>query len=130
MVEPHTEQTAFSPASTMGGGKRKRSGTRHKRPGNRKRSGTRHKRPVMSDDGMYHIKGKKYAQLFGSRQKVWNGTAYKTSGNLTKKDLVQNSRRRIVSRKKYIQGKRERKTNKRLFKHYTAKKGKFGAVKK
>jgi hypothetical protein len=41
-----------------------------------------------------------------------------------------NKRRRIVSRKKFNQSKREHRQNKRLFKDYTAKKGKFGAVKK
>jgi len=90
----------------------------------------RHKRPVKSDDGSYSVKGKTYKLLFGSRQQVWNGTAYKTSGNLVKGDLVQNDRRRIVSRKKYIQGKRELKSKSRLFKNYTAKKGHFGPVKR
>ena len=61
---------------------------------------------------------------------IWNGTAYKTTGNLVKTDLVQNSRRRIVSKKKYLQGKKERKTKSRLFKKYTAKKGQFGPVKR
>ena len=89
------------------------------------------KRPVRNpEDGHYHLAGKKFKELFGSRQQVWNGTAYKTSGNLTKGDLVQNDRRRIVSRKKYLQGKRELKSKSRLFKNYTAKKGHFGPVKR
>tara|TARA_B100001093_G_scaffold401664_1_gene389339 strand:+ start:125 stop:463 length:339 start_codon:yes stop_codon:yes gene_type:complete len=98
--------------------------------GKKNRTVKRHKRPVRGNDGKFHIKGKKYAELFGSRQKVWNGTAYKTTGNLVKTDLVQNSRRRIVSKKKYYQGKKERKTKSRLFKKYTAKKGQFGPVKR
>ena len=98
--------------------------------GSHNKTQKRHKRPVKSDDGSYSVKGKIYKLLFGSRQQVWNGTAYKTSGNLTKGDLVQNDRRRIVSKKKYMQGKRELKSKSRLFKNYTAKKGHFGPVKR
>ena len=33
------------------------------------------KRPVRnSEDGHYHLAGKKFKELFGSRQQVWNGT--------------------------------------------------------
>lgn len=84
------------------------------------------KRPHRSEDGHYHIQGKKYPQLFGSRQQVMNGTAYKTSGELTKSHLMMNKWGRIVSRKKHATAKKE----KRLLKHgYSAKKGKFGYVK-
>jgi len=84
------------------------------------------KRPHRSEDGHYHINGKKYPELFGSRQQVMNGTAYKTSGELTKSQLMMNKWGRIVSRKKHVTAKKE----KRLLKHgYTAKKGKFGYVK-
>lgn len=84
------------------------------------------KRPHRSEDGMYHINGKKYRELFGSRQQVMNGTAYKTAGELVKSQLLMNKWGRIVSRKKHATAKRE----KRLLKHgYTAKKGKFGYVK-
>jgi hypothetical protein len=85
------------------------------------------KRPHRSDDGHYHIDGKKYKELFGSRHQVWNGTAYKTSGNLTRKDLTMNKWNRIVSEKKHITAKKD----KRLQKYgYYAKKGQFGYVKK
>lgn len=82
------------------------------------------KRPVRDpSDGMYHLHGKKYTELFGSRHQVWNGTTYKTPGNLTKKDLVMNKWGRIVSAKKHATAKKE----KRLQKHgYFATKGKFG----
>ena len=84
------------------------------------------KRPHRSADGTYHINGKKFKELFGSRQQVMNGTAYKTAGELTKSHLMMNKWGRIVSRKKHATAKRE----KRLVKHgYTAKKGKFGYVK-
>lgn len=87
------------------------------------------KRPVRNDDGMYHMDGKKFKDLFGSRQQVWNGTVYKTPGGLKRKDLIMNKRRRIVSKKKYETSKREHRDKKRLFAKYTAKKGKFGAIK-
>ena len=85
------------------------------------------KRPVRGDDGMYTVDGKKYKELFGSRTQVFNGNAYKTAGELTKKQLFFTKNGRIVSRKKHFTAKKE----KRLEKHgYFAKKGKFGYVKK
>ena len=84
------------------------------------------KRPQRHDDGHYQNKKKKYKELFGSRQQVMNGTAYKTAGELTKSHLMMNKWGRIVSRKKHATAKRE----KRLLKHgFSAKKGKFGYVK-
>ena len=86
------------------------------------------KRPVRSiEDGTYTIKGKKYKELFGSREQVMNGTAYKTEGLLTKEDLVMNKWGRIVSVKKHKTAKKEM----RLEKYgYGARKGKFGYVKR
>lgn len=77
-------------------------------------------------DGKYHIRGKAYPHLVGSRRQVMEHFAYKTAGDLTRPDLVKNSWGRIVSRKKHLSATREQ----RLKKHgYTAKKGQFGAVK-
>ena len=85
------------------------------------------KRAHRAADGMYHINGKSYKELFGSREQVWNGTAYKTEGNLVRSDLTQNKWKRIVSKKKYLTAKKE----KRLEKYgYFAQKGKFGYVKR
>jgi hypothetical protein len=86
------------------------------------------KRPVRNPKtGKYTIKGKTYKELFGSREQVVNGTAYKTSGELTEEDLVMNKWGRIVSAKKHKTAKKE----KRLEKYgYFSKKGKFGYVKK
>ncbi len=85
------------------------------------------KRPVRGEDGMYNMSGKNYKELFGSRTQVWNGTAYKTTGGLTRSDLVMNKWGRIVSEKKHKTAKKE----KRLQKHgYFAKKGQFGYVKR
>jgi len=76
--------------------------------------------------GMYVIKGSKYEMLTGSRAQVQHGTAYKTSGGLVKSDLIQNKNGRIVSRKKHVTAKRE----KRLAKAgYIPKKGVFGVSK-
>jgi len=66
-------------------------------------------------------------KTFGSRAEVWHGNAKKTTGGLTKKDLIQNKWGEIVSRKKHMTAKKE----KRLEKYgYFAKKGAFGAIKK
>ena len=85
---------------------------------------------MKQSDGKYHMSGSKFDMLVGSRAQVWHGTAYKTSGDLKKGDLMMNKHGRIVSKKKHATAKREQKLGKRLFKNYTAKKGKFGAVKK
>jgi len=83
------------------------------------------KRPHRDADGKYHIKGKTYKELFGSRIQVHNGTAYKTEGNLTKSQLFMNKWGRIVSALKHKTAKKEN----RLRKYgYGAKKGKFGYV--
>lgn len=65
------------------------------------------------------------SQTIGSRRQVWNGTAKKTSGGLTKTDLMM-SHGRIVSKSKHFSAKKEM----RLLKHgYGTQKGKFGYVK-
>lgn len=84
------------------------------------------KRPVKQSDGLYHIKGKTYKQVRGSRVQVWNRNAYKTEGGLLRSELVK-SHGRIVSLKKHKTAKKEL----RLQKYgYFAKKGQFGYVKK
>jgi hypothetical protein len=85
------------------------------------------KRPSRHEDGHYHIDGQKFKELFGSRIQVWNKTAYKTPGLLTRKQLMMNKNHRIVSIKKHKTAKKE----KRLEKYgYFAEKGKFGYVKR
>ena len=65
--------------------------------------------------------------LIGSRAQVWHGTAYKTSGGLTKTDLMMNKEGRIVSKSKHITAKRE----KRLVNAgYVTRKGHFGFIKR
>ena len=64
----------------------------------------------------------------GSKAEVFHGTAKHTSGGLYKKDLVQNRKGRIVSRKKMAAGK---KAIKRLFAlGYKPSKGKFSLMRK
>ena len=76
-----------------------------------------------SDDGKYHIQGKVYDVLVGSRAQVWHSTAYKTTGGLTKNKLMKNKHGRVVSKKKHATAKKE----KRLVKSgYKPKKGVFG----
>lgn len=83
------------------------------------------KRVSKGPDGKYHIKGKSYEMLVGSRAQVFHGTAYKTPGDLTKSDILMNKHGRIVSAKKHATAKRE----KRLVKAgYLTRKGKFGFV--
>lgn len=62
-------------------------------------------------------------QTFGSKAQVWHGTAKKTSGGLSKSDLMKNKHGRIVSRRKHSLGKKSIKHLRKL--GYIAKKGKF-----
>ena len=79
----------------------------------------------MKKGGVYHIKGKTYKQLRGARAAVWHGNAYKTTGGLTKNQLVRNKNGRYVSKKKHHTAKREKRLEKA---GYFAKKGKFGFI--
>ena len=94
------------------------------------------KKHTKGADGKYHINGKKYDMLVGSRAQVWHGTAYKTSYDrpkpkgdaLTKSNLKMNKHGRIVSLAKSKKGPQ---MLKRLHaKGYFTRKGKFGFVKK
>jgi hypothetical protein len=85
------------------------------------------KKPIRQLDGWYYIKNKKFKELFGSREQVFNGTAFKTEGQLKKSDLMMNKNGRIVSAKKHKTATAE----KRLEKYgYFARKGRFGYVRK
>lgn len=85
------------------------------------------KRIDKKPDGKYHVKGKSFEMLTGSRAQVWHGTAYKTSGGLTKNDLMMNKHGRIVSKAKSATAKKEKRLEKA---GYFTKKGTFGAIKK
>ena len=85
------------------------------------------KRVSKGSDGKYHINGKSYEMLIGSRAQVHHGTAYKTPGNLTKSHIMMNKHGIIVSAKKHATAKREKRLEKA---GYFTRKGKFGSVKK
>jgi hypothetical protein len=85
------------------------------------------KRVSKSSDGKYHINGKTYDMLIGSRAQVHHGTAFKTPGGLKKGNILMNKHGRIVSLKKHATAKREKRLEKAGF---FTRKGIFGAVKK
>ncbi len=82
---------------------------------------------MKAADGKYHVHGKTYHLLEGSRAQVNNGNAYKTAGGLTKDKLFMNKHGHIVSKKKHLTAKKEKRLEKA---GYFTKKGKFGYVKK
>lgn len=65
---------------------------------------------------------------FGTKAQVFHGTAKKTRGSLTKKDLFRNKSGRIVSKKQHAAGLKAIKRLRKL--GYTAKKGTFKLFKK
>jgi hypothetical protein len=60
----------------------------------------------------------------GTRAEVMHGAAQKTSGGLTKRDLIYNKSGRIVSKKMSQQAKRSKRLEKA---GYRTKKGEFGS---
>jgi len=79
---------------------------------------------TKSSDGKYHINGKVYDILIGSRAQIMHGTAFKTTGGLKKGSLKYNKHGKIVSTKK---------SSSNPLKHltragYKTVKGKFGWV--
>ena len=84
------------------------------------------KKHMRGEDGKYHINGKKFDLLEGSRAQVWHETAYKTPGGLTRFQLMMNKHGRVVSVKKHNTAKKEKRLEKA---GYFTKKGKFGAIK-
>jgi hypothetical protein len=60
------------------------------------------RRILKAEDGKYHVSGKTFPVLEGSRQQVGHGTAYKTSGGLTFQDLMMNKHGKLISKKKFI----------------------------
>ena len=82
---------------------------------------------VHKENGVYKVKGVNYPVLVGSRAQVWHKTAYKTTGGLTRKDLLMNRNGRIVSKVKHTKAK----SRNRLKEHgFYNKKGVFGAFTK
>ncbi len=70
------------------------------------------KRVSRHADGKYHIKGRVYDMLEGSRAQVWHETAYKTTGGLVRDDLMMNKHGRIDSMAKPKTAKKEKRLTK------------------
>ena len=85
------------------------------------------KRHDKGHDGKYHIGSHTYDKLEGSRAQVWHGTAFKTTGGLTRSHLHKNKHGRIVSMKKHKTAKKEKRLEKA---GYKPKKGTFVAMRK
>ena len=66
-------------------------------------------------------------KTFGSRAEVFHGNAKKTKYGLTKAGLLKNKHGEIVSRKKHLQAKKDKRLEKA---GYFTQKGKFGFVRK
>lgn len=64
----------------------------------------RNKRRDRHEHGFFHIDGRLFELLEGTRNDVWEGKAYQTSGGLIKKDLLLNKNGKIVSKSKSIDG--------------------------
>jgi hypothetical protein len=52
---------------------------------------------------MYHIDGNAYEILRGTREDVWNGKAYQTTGGVPKSGLIINKSGKIVSKIKSVE---------------------------
>ena len=72
------------------------------------------------------MEGGSHTPRIGSRAQVMHGTAHHTVGGLTKTELKYNKAGRIVSRKKSMKAKKDKRLEKA---GYKTRKGKFGFVK-
>jgi hypothetical protein len=59
---------------------------------------------TKSNDGLYHIDGNTYEILRGTREDVWNGKSYLTTGGVPKGGLIVNKAGKIVSKVKSVNG--------------------------
>jgi hypothetical protein len=80
------------------------------------------------DDGTFHIAGHKFEHIRGSRRQVWNRTAFKTDGGLTRADIIKNKWGNLVSRRKHLSAKKQKRLQKAGW--FPRKDGQFGAVQK
>lgn len=60
------------------------------------------KRIDKNADGKYYVDNRAYDKLIGTREEVWDGTAYKTAGGLLKHEFTFNKSGKLVSIKKSI----------------------------
>jgi hypothetical protein len=59
---------------------------------------------TKSNDGLYHIDGNTFEILRSTREDVWNGKAYQTTGGVPKNGLIINKAGKIVSKVKSVEG--------------------------
>lgn len=59
---------------------------------------------TKSKDGLYHIDGNEYEILRGTREEVWHGKSYQTTGGVPKSGLIINKAGKIVSKAKSVEG--------------------------
>ena len=81
---------------------------------------------TKSASGKYMVSDHSFDMLVGSRAQVWHGTAYKTTGGLTKSNIMKNKTGSIVSKSKHASAKRD---NRLVKAGYVTHKGKFGSHK-
>ena len=60
------------------------------------------KKITKNKNGVYVVNGNEYIKLYSTRQDVWDGIAYQTTGCLNKNDLSINKNGKITSKKKSI----------------------------
>lgn len=60
------------------------------------------KKNMRNKQGTYIIDGKEYKKIEGTRQEVWDGIAYKTTGGIKKIDIISNKNGKLISKKKAI----------------------------
>ena len=60
------------------------------------------KKTVRQKDGFYYVPEGAFAQLFGTRQEVWDGIAYTTTGILKKQDLTIGVHGNVISKAKSV----------------------------
>ena len=59
---------------------------------------------IKSNDGLYHIDGNTYEILRSTREDVWTGKSYLTTGGVPKSGLIVNNAGKIVSKVKSVEG--------------------------
>ena len=58
---------------------------------------------TKNKDGLYHIDGNEYEILRGTREEVWHGKSYQTTGGVPKSGLIINKAGKIVSKAKSVE---------------------------
>ena len=73
---------------------------------------------TKNKDGLYHIDGNEYEILRGTREEVWNGKSYQTTGGVPKSGLIINKAGKIVSKAKSVEGHKNNTSSHHLYHLY------------